>query len=125
MKSKSATLLCSAIAALGIGIAPASAAPDLAPSNTEIATDTYGGCSSGYRYRGSYNHRGGSYYRGGSSHYRGGHSSYRTTTRCRIIDRYYFMRGCYRYCRITYRHETVDCYGRVIRCWTSCKTVRA
>jgi len=51
-----------------------------------------------------------------------GHANY--TTRCRIIDRHYYQSGCYRYCRITYLHERVDCHGHVISCWRSSRTVR-
>ena len=41
-----------------------------------------------------------------------------------VIDRYYFNRGCYRYCKVTYLHERIDCYGRVVRCWRTCRTIR-
>jgi hypothetical protein len=129
MKTKTTSLLGSAIAAIALTLSPAGAATDRAapsPLDDVTSADTYDGCRTGYGYRGSYN-RGSGHYSGGyrsGGHYRSSHS-YSTSTRCRVIGREYFHRGCYRYCRITYRHETVDCYGRVLRCWTSCKTVRA
>lgn len=122
MKTKTTTLLAATLAAAAFTIAPAGAVADRSPAPIDTATaETFDRCGIGGGYFG---HRGGRFYSGGyhGDHYRG--HSYRTTTRCRVIDRYYFHRGCYRYCRITYLHETVDCYGRVIRCWRSCKTVR-
>jgi len=126
MKTKKTSMLCATLAAAALSLAPASAVGDRSPAPLDVTpAETYGGCGIGGGYYGGGHYRGGSHYRSGyrGSSYRGGHS-YRTSTRCRVIDRHYFHRGCYRYCRITYRHETVDCYGRVLRCWTSCKTVR-
>jgi hypothetical protein len=122
MKTKTKTLIGAALAAIAISVAPASAKGDLSAATEPTALpETYGGCGiGGY---------GGSYYRGGGHSYDRGYSrsgythSYRT--RCRVVDRYYFHRGCYRYCRITYLHERVDSCGRVVSCWRSCKTVRA
>lgn len=119
MKTLPRTLI-TALAAAGLMLAGAQA-EHRSYDQRGTAASTFGSCGTGF----SFHFSGGSYGRGGHyrGHYRGGHS-YGSRERCRIIDRYYFNRGCVRYCRITYLHERVDHCGRVIRCWRTCRTVR-
>ncbi len=131
MKTRLKTTFGAALAATTLALAPAGAKGTASPL-PEANPDTYGGCSigggfygyHGGRYRGAYygsRYHGSGHYRSG---YRGGYHHGGYSTRCRIVDRCYFYRGCYRYCRITYLHERVDCHGRVVSCWRTYKTVR-
>ena len=108
MKTKLKSILAASAAVVGLALPAATVEAKSFGGNlaTEPATESFGRCGVSY----------------GRGYDYGRHHS-RLRTRCRVIHTCYFTRGCHRYKKITYLHEKIDCYGRVVRCWRTYKTI--
>jgi hypothetical protein len=124
MNTKIKTVLFAALGALTLGaFTPSTAKADgCSTSRGRISIDFGQRSSSHYSNRDYRSSRSSGYSNSGYNRgYRSHQPSYRDV--CSLVDTCYFVQGCNRYAKYTYRHQRIDCHGHVVQCWTTYKTV--